>query len=196
MRHALNLGKRFGIPIVTALPTTTVDGDAVLLKLGVSPFEFILLHFNSAYGKWISSASIIAGNGAEAEVTTTTNTTVTGMNFRLINYKYAYDAGLRVQTFVSGRYRNSSTGSAKLHVEMLGGTHNVAAVTSLGTTTGVTSPSNNATTFFEAMGGWEDFSASDPGADTHVLLRMIITAITNGTAGVTQRAIGMRYVSA
>jgi hypothetical protein len=187
-----------GITTVTALPASPADGETVLLRLGSSPYEFIMMTFDATYSNWVSTHPLlITGNGLEAEVTTTSNTPVAGMSILINRYKTYYDAGLRLQVSVAGRYRSTdATGTAKLHAEILGGTLNVTTLSSLGTTTGVTSPSGNANTFLQAVSDWQDFSASDPGSDTQAFIRMILTRGVAGTAGVTLRNMSLRWIAA
>lgn len=94
-----------GIPGVFQVATTvgalsTGNGNAARLRLGSSPYDFVVLIYDSTYGKWISEAIPVKMTNAVGQSTTSTTYVVANTTWQdqhIMPLKVFTDAGLTIQ---------------------------------------------------------------------------------------------------
>ncbi|MFL5954799.1 MAG: hypothetical protein ACJ76I_11905 [Gaiellaceae bacterium] len=82
--------------VVEQIPAPLGDGDAVLLKIGTTPYRFVFLVYVAAYGQWVGGEEVIVTG-----VGTGSSTSYIELNFgppRMVEQWRLYDsAGLKPQ---------------------------------------------------------------------------------------------------
>lgn len=184
------------IAVVTSLPSTPSNGDTVLLVVGSNPVDQILLIYDSTYGKWVSHQPSLCTPVREQSFATTTSAFIPGSVMQIPNYKAYYNAGLRPQTRIGGRYRNNnSSGQTQVRAVLLTGNPHASGETRRGETNGSTYPTGtNAILTFASH--WEEFDDADPDTDTQAIIRLEIVRLIAGTADILGRNWWLRWVAA
>jgi hypothetical protein len=95
--------------VVTSIPAGTRQGQKLMLRVASSPFEFVELEFDESYDRWVSAPVTIIQQQElfESSVDNQPLTDVPAAQFPscwIPNFKSLYDAGLRPQIRIGGRY--------------------------------------------------------------------------------------------
>lgn len=187
--------------IVTSIPSSPSNGDAILLRIGISPYDYVLLVFDATYGKWVSESFPIMANASEGLIgavlvdSTTSAAQILGTLILVGNYKGFYDAGLRPQIRCTGRFENNdASGTATCRGHFASGNHHVGAATVRSTTAGVTSEAGN-TLRQRFDSGWQELANPNPSSDVIAFLRLELVRNTAGQAALFDRQWWLRWVN-
>jgi hypothetical protein len=171
-----------------------IHGQPALLRVGPTPFEFVALVYDSTYGKWVSQPMRA---WAQAGVVTTTSTGYTGFGSTgtypvVPHYKTAYDAGLRLQVFLSVTMRNNTAGQTTFIISDLYDIADGQAAATLLDTVGELQVTSMTSVY--KMSVWGQFGGTAP-SNAHGLIGVQVK-VSGGTGTYEQISQLYRWVSA
>lgn len=167
------------------------DGAIAKLRVGSTPFDFVVLVYDATYSKWVSEASAVSLGAISNTNTGGVDTEWNGhpRGVMIPHFKAMYDAGLRLQ--VRGGYRlteGSAVTSIKARVSEF--TNNDTALNTIGTSAALADIST--VNQYEVSPAWLDLTVSAP-AELHARLAAIFATASN--VGITDASIWWRWVS-
>ena len=176
------------------------NGKIGFLRAGASPYEFMVLYYDSALAKWVSPAVTANPGGPGTNFTTTSAAYVVVSDASVLrpsvpNYKDLYNAGLRLQIWFKADFQCNTTGqTAFIALTQYGYDDGDANVALLSATPGG-ELSQPGTAHAYHTSGWVTF---DPAAPTKQHLNLItVVKSTGGAVGqyATVQTL-LRFVSA
>lgn len=177
----------------TSLPGSPADGDAFLLRLGSTPYDFIGLVYDATLAKWVSDVIVFGHTETNETTTSTSYVNVTNPRAHLPFHKAAYDAGLRLQVQLSAEISNSGANTSSLRVML-----QESADASVTTTVIATSPdptvANTVATIKYFWSAWVDFTYS-PAPSVANVIAVVQKKTSAGTATFAPIDFRLRWVS-
>ena len=180
---------------IAGLADAPADGAMAQLRVGISPYEFIALIYDSTYGKWVSPSVNVSGSLGSATSATTANTTYTDLGpgrFFIPEYQALYDAGLRPYCRIAGFLSNTSGGasSAQVRARVLDYDDGDTAVVEVATSADPTLTATGSTAI-RMMSAWVALTGA-PSQD-HGLIVLQMKTGGSGTASFTNFGALLRW---
>lgn len=112
-----------GVTVVTALPGSPTDGQTVKLRIGASPYRYLVMTYDATYAKWVSDEYLTAWDNSYSISHNTTINTVSSGFFPIRgsdNYAALRAAGLHMQMRFWHRTWNDSASSGVFWINVAG----------------------------------------------------------------------------